>query len=108
MLTKEAILKVKDRKVTRFHVEKWGGDVYLSTFSVSQYEDFVKLVDKQSSIADYLAIAIVDESGNRLFTSDEDIKMLADRDLDTANKIVGKWLELNSITKKSIENAEKN
>lgn len=55
-----------------------------------------------------LAYSIVDEQGARIFTSDEDMKNLAEMPADVGKFLIFEMMELNGISKTAVDESLKN
>lgn len=73
-LSKSKILAAKDVKTKSIDVPEWGGEVLIKTLSGLErdaFEDAYAKEDTKNFRARFLAMAICDEKGERLFTDDE-------------------------------------
>lgn len=80
LLSRDDILKVDDRKYEEVAVPEWGGTVRVRSLTGRERDQFESsLVDKKTGQASRLANArarlvamtLVDEDGNRLFSTDD-------------------------------------
>ena len=75
LLTREAILNAVDLASEEVEVEEWGGTVRIRAMNGTAASAFRDAVGKDKKganlVASYLALSLVDEAGDRLFTDDQ-------------------------------------
>ena len=115
ILTKDQIRKVDDRKAVSVDVTKWwGGSVNLRSLkSVERdaFEDSVykgKTDDLKNLRARFVALCLVDESGERLFTQDKEIRELGSKNAECMDFLFDKARELNGMRREDVEGMAKN
>lgn len=79
-----------------------GQSVILRQLSVTQWAILGEDIVQQ------LAFSIVDEAGQRIFTTDEDIKNLSEMPADIGKFIVGEMVKLNGASQESVDAVLKN
>jgi len=84
-LTREQILGAQDRKVIELEVPEWGGTLRLRSMSGAAAEEYVKAVAESKSDFEPLLLlissSVIDENGDLMFPSPEDVKGLANKNL---------------------------
>jgi len=122
MLNRDAIVNIKDCKVTAVEVPEWGGTVYLRKWTGKDRSFFLSksiresddgagvnwdtLFDNQVLV---VALSLSDENGAKLFSaSQEDLEILSSKDGNVIQMLYQEALILNGLAKKSLENAAKN
>lgn len=118
MLTKEQILAADDLETVSVDVPEWGGEVLVSVMSGTardEYEqslfkfqsDGVAKQDLSNSRAKLLAVCLVDENGNRLFSS-RDIVALGKKNTRALDRVYAVADQLNSVSaEEKLEQAKK-
>lgn len=113
LLTKDQILSIDDKPTQDVPVPEWGGEVRIRTMSASERDKWesetygdgkVNTVDFR---ARFVALCIVDEAGKRMFT-DEDVNQLGEKSAAALQRVFNAAQALNALTKKDIEELEKN
>lgn len=118
ILTKDQILEAADLKTETVPVPEWGGDVIVRTMTGTDrdaFENSLFSIDaggKQVQNLDnmrvkLLAMAIVDEAGNRLFDSG-DIAMLGRKSSAAIERVYAVAARMNGIGAKAEVDAAKN
>jgi hypothetical protein len=86
-LSKKQILEAQDRRYVVVDVPEWSGKVRLVSLNADQslkLERLIKKAEKEDSevnpLASMLVYSIVDEQGQQIFTSAEDVKGLGEKD----------------------------
>lgn len=111
LLTKDAIFKANDVRTKEVEVPEWGGSVIIKSMTAerhAKFEELSKGQDSNQALAFYAASIIVDEEGEPLFDSAEDIRKLAGKSNVALIKILNAGIELNGITEKDLEENAKN
>jgi hypothetical protein len=107
MNLKEQILKAVDSPVEALEIPEWGVTVYLKSMSVGERLKFRELLKAdESDEAELLVLALSDEQGKPLFTK-ADIPELRKKNSKVTDAVLHRWLEINGLTLKSSEEAEK-
>lgn len=117
LLTKEAILAANDLKTEVVQVPEWGGEVMITTMTAAAKDDYeqslVNMVNGQarenlSNIrAKLVAACLVDEEGNRLFSSKE-IEQLGSKSGKAMDRVFEAASRLNAISQDDIDELAKN
>jgi len=116
ILSKDAILKVKDIKTVPEDVPEWGGTVYLREISGQDREAFERAMfsdeggikkDAPPLRPALLALCLSDADGNRLFT-DKEISDLAKKNGAVIARLFAKAQEVSGLGPGAVEAAEKN
>lgn len=112
LLTKEQILKVKDIETRTVSVPEWGGDVLVRGMTGIERDAFeAKILDQsgkktkvnlQNARARLVAITVVDENGNRLFTENE-IVLLGTKSATALSRVYDVAASLSGISDDDIE-----
>lgn len=100
-LGREAILAAK-RKTVSVECPELGGAVVLKELSISQLQKLDKDVTAQ------LAQMIVDETGNRLFTTAEEIIALGELSAGVTTRLIQAAARLNGVAQSAVDEAVKN
>lgn len=117
MLSKEAILAIKDIVVEKCDVPEWGGFLYVKTLSAKEKEAWegeqlasrgkdenVNLGNVRASLA---AITMCDENGVSLFTV-EDVTALNEKSVLALDRVFDKARKLNRIGTQDMTELTKN
>ena len=113
LLSKEAILSADDRKTVDVEVPEWGGTVRVGTMSASERDRWEAETyggDKPNTLdfrARFVALCLVDEQGNRLFTG-ADVAELSKKSAAALHRVFKAAQELNALTDEEAETLEKN
>jgi hypothetical protein len=117
-LNKEQILGISDLKTEIFHVDAWDCDVRLRTlcskerdaFERSLFSDGVvkeKTADMENFRAKLVALVLVDEKGQRMFTNDTDVLALGKKSAMAMDAIFAKAQKMNGLTAKDVDELTK-
>lgn len=99
MLTKEQILSSQDRPTKEVEVSEWGGSVLVASMSGADRDRFelsMKDEELHNIRARLVALTVVDESGDRIFT-DKDITALGKKSAAALDKVFSAARELNGF-----------
>lgn len=115
LLSKDQILNADDRKHIDVEVPEWGGTVRIAILSGIDREnlerEFANLSEgersKYSVRAFMVALSVVDENGNRLFTK-KDMEQLNKKSWRALELIQSRVSELNGIGDAQVEKLAKN
>jgi hypothetical protein len=112
VLTREQILGANDSKTEEVPVPEWGGTVLVRSMEADEKDawelDCLSGRFKKPGIrAALVSLAMVDESGNRLFT-DADVKALGKKSPRALDRVFDAASRLNALRQKDIEELEKN
>lgn len=112
LLTKEQILRVKDIETRTVHVPEWGGDVMVRGMTGIERDQFEsKILDQsgkkakvnlQNARARLVAITVVDEAGDRLFTENE-VVLLGTKSATALSRVYDVAAALSGISDEDIE-----
>ena len=91
VLTAAEIIGAKDRRRELVEVPEWGGSVWVQEISAADAE---AMSDGAPSVVEFCAACIVDEHGERLFSSD-DVSALADKSTASLQIIMEAFSRLN-------------
>jgi len=122
MLNRDSIIAVKDFGIEKIDIPEWGGEVCLKKWSAKDRNTYLSKsvnVDETGGHVNWdtvfdnmvltVALSLCDENGDRLFAdSQEDLKILSDKDGSVIQKLYEETLIINGLAKKSIEEAAKN
>ena len=114
MLSRDAILKAKDRKTETVKVPEWGGEVLVTAMSGHDRDAFEASIvtadgrtDLKNMRAKLVAACVVDEAGNRLFQP-ADIEALGGKSASALDRIVQVAQRLNRLGDKQLEELKGN
>ena len=114
MLTRDAILKAKDRKTEKVKVPEWGGEVLVAAMSGHDRDAFEASIvtsDGRTNMANMraklVAACVVDEAGNRLFQP-ADIEALGGKSASALDRIVATAQRLNRLGDRQLEELKGN
>ena len=105
-LDKKAILdtRLRTREVS---VPEWGGTILIrelsagDTFVISQLRS---VVDTESVMAAYVALSVIDDNGNKVFTQEQDdIKAILGLGYEPLTRLTDEILDLSNLKKKEPE-----
>jgi hypothetical protein len=122
LITKQQILSVRDLPFEDVPVPEWGegAEVRITTMSGIQKDDWESTVfavgpdgktaelNKQNFTANLLARTIVDEAGNRIFSTAEEVLLLGEKSGKVLARLYQVAKRLNSIGVDEEEKVEKN
>ncbi len=113
LLDREAILNAKDTHSEVVEVPEWGGHVCIRAMTGTERDDFRAAIEgKEASLvgkfeAPLLALTLVDEEGNRLFSID-DVEGLRAKSAKVLDKLTQIAMRVNGMTEEAQEEAAKN
>lgn len=114
-LSRDQILAAADRRTRTVHVPEWGGDVIIASMSGAARDAWELWIGDARQRGQFnnvrarlLSACIVDESGQRIFTSEADIEALGSKDSMVLDRLFEVARELNGLTDDAIEAAKKN
>jgi len=118
LLNKDQILEASDLQTFSVSVPEWGGDVQIRSMTGADRDEFESSLvkvdaagnrspDMSNHKAKLVAMTLVDESGNRMFTHD-DVARLATKSSAALNRVYEAAQKLNGIGAAAESNAEKN
>lgn len=110
ILTKTQILEASDIDVREVPVPEWGGSVLVKSLSAGQVERIqlrMKGKGLRGVTAAMLAMAIVDEQGNRLF-KETDIDALSKKSIQACQRVLKAVQEQNGLDNQAIKEMAKN
>lgn len=90
------------RKTITVEVAELGCSVILRQLSVAQ------LASLSSDLTQQLALTIVDEQGQRIYTTAEDIQALSEMSATAASLLIEQATALNGVSKEAVDQALKN
>lgn len=112
ILNRDAILSAQDIKRELVSVPEWGGDVYVRALTGAERDSFEASVVEQRGKkqifhtqdirAKLVARAVVDESGNRIFT-DTDVKALTQKSASALQRLFEVAQRLSGITEDAVD-----
>ena len=117
ILSARDILSASDQKRELVEVEEWGGCVYVSSLSAATRDTYegslvrmhgreVEMVTNNAR-AKLLALTLVDEAGNRLFT-DTQIEQLGGKNGEVVDRLYKTAQRLSGMTPESVKTLAKN
>lgn len=118
LLSKDQILEASDLQTITVSVPEWGGDVQIRSMTGADRDEFEssmvktdaagnRVADMSNHKAKLVAMTLVDEDGNRMFTQD-DVTRLAMKSSAALTRVFESAQELNGIGVKADKAAEKN
>ncbi|WP_313274762.1 hypothetical protein [Stenotrophomonas sp.] len=113
LLNKSQILAASDRKTEDLEVKEWGGTVRISTMSASDRDKWEQdtyggeKTKTDDFRARFVALCLVDEKGDRLFT-DKDVAQLGAKSAAALDRVFRAAQKLNALGEAAIEGAAKN
>lgn len=114
LLSREAILGAPDLRTEDVSVPEWGGDVRVRVLTGTERDTLGKSLmgaDGKADMTDYeskmLALCLVDEAGNRLF-SDADVRALAGKSASALRRVYEVAERINAMGAGAVDTAEKN
>lgn len=120
-LTREDILSADDLVTVPVEVPEWGGVVYVRTMTGAERDEFeaglveiksqgkeVKsTINTQNVRARLIAVTIVDDSGERIFSA-EDVEKLGQKSAAAVDRVFTVAQELNGLTEDDVKELEGN
>lgn len=114
MLTRDDILKAKDRQTETVSVPEWGGDVLVAAMSGTQRDRFeAGIVNAEGKVemrnmrAKLVAACVVDENGQAIF-SDADIEALGGKSAAALERVVKVAQRINKMGIQDLEDLQGN
>ena len=117
LLTKSAILAANDLKTQDVEVPEWGGAVRVRAFTGRERDAFEasmvrgdgkdRKVDLTNMRARLVALSVVDEAGQRVFTDDE-VDLLGTKSGAALDRVFALAQELNGLSGADVEALTKN
>lgn len=118
MLSKEQILAADDMETVTVDVPEWGGEVIISMMSGSGRDEYEQSLfkfqpdgtakpDYTNSRAKLLAVCLVDENGNRLFSAKE-IEILGKKNSKVLDRLYAVADQLNAVSVDGVKGKAKN
>ena len=114
MSLRDTILHANDRKPVAVEVPEWDCTVYLRVMSAKEQTGLVakyRSQDQDASadgmLAELVATSLVDENGNRLFTTDADLEILASKSTLVIQRLSGEVLRINGMADDAVDDAGK-
>lgn len=117
--SRESILSAVKRRVQRVHLKSLDADVHIKPLSGAeraQIGDTYRELGDKASLSDTskkigyrtVALALVDDSGKRIFDPDKDLDDIGGMDAGVLDEISDLIQELSGLSKTSVEQAAKN
>lgn len=113
ILTKDLILQADDRRTQTVEVPEWGGTVIVKTLSGTERDQFEESIlaggkrDFKGVRAKLVALSIVGEDGERLFTFEE-AEELGKKSALALDRLFGVAQKLSGFTTKDMEDLTEN
>lgn len=130
-LSRDQILNSKDISTREVNTPEWGGSVLVRALTLKEVKEWRRsfqvrtvttdkktgktsidyVVDPEKAAmagASLLMISVIDESGNRVFTSESDIEKLAERAFAPVSRVCAVIQEISGLNDDANEEAEKN
>lgn len=114
ILTKDEILQADDIRKEEVKVPEWGGSVWVKTMSGKERDQFEAGIisgkgqrDLRNLRAKIVSVSVVDESGKRLFSS-EDALGLGDKSAKALDRVFSVAQRLSGLTPQDVEELTKN
>ncbi len=115
-LTRDDILSAEDLKSERVQVPEWGGEVIVRELTGTERDEYESSlvtikgtkteVNSRNMRAKLVALSLVDDGGNRLFTH-EDIKALGLKSASALDRVVDVAKRISRIAEDDLEEAGK-
>lgn len=105
VLSREAIQKASDAKIEKIDVPEWGGEVCIKTLTGTErdaFEDGYAEQRMKNFRARFLALALCDENGERLF-GDEGAELLGGKSSAVLNRLFEKAWAVNAFRPEDVE-----
>ncbi len=112
LLSKDQILAADDRPTKDVSVPEWGGIVRVRTMSASERDQWEGdtysdgKVNTTNFRARFVALCVVDESGNAMFSA-RDVEALGAKSAAALQRVFNAAQKLNAISQKDIADLEK-
>lgn len=113
LLSKNDILNADDRKTVKVPVPEWGGEVMVRTLSGRERDEFEASTVKTNKgkqeqnfdnfRARFVALCVVDEQGQRLFATRQEVAMLGNKSVAALQRVFNAAQELNGMTEADVE-----
>lgn len=113
ILSRDQILQADDLGRVELQIPEWGGSVYVRVMRGTERDQFEGSMtsgdeQKRANVRALLAaLTVVDEKGERLFRSTEDIEALGGKSARALNRIFNKAMEVNGFGADDVEKLEK-
>lgn len=117
LLTRDQILKAQDLPTEDVSVPEWGGTVRVRALTGAERDAFEQSIveqrgrstrmNLQNLRAKLVALTVVDEEGNRIF-SDSDAKLLGKKSALALNRVFEVAQKLSGLTSEDVEELTKN
>lgn len=105
ILTRQAILGVRDIKTKEVAVPEWNGSVHIRVISGSDRDMFEQAYadhKMEAFRARFLVVALCNAAGDRIFTN-EDVNALNDKSSKVLNRLFDLAWEFNAFTQAAVE-----
>lgn len=112
LLTKEQILGADDRNNTTVEVPEWGGSVKVRSMSGAEAEKYTEIVSEEdrsgvANLALLIAMCAVDGDNKAMFPNEDDIKALANKDINVLNTVAQACMKVNGFDQEKVAEALK-
>lgn len=110
LLSRDAILGAQDIQTKDVPVPEWGGSVRIRSMTVAERNEFVRRAteeDRHSVGVWLVSLLSVDGDGKPLFKA-EDVSALEKKGFRGVDTVASAVLDLNKMSEKKIDEAEKN
>ncbi len=117
LLTRDAILQAQDLPAEQVPVPEWGGEVLVRGLTGAERDNFEQSIAEQKGKnvkmnlqnvrAKLVALTVVDEDGNRLF-SDKDAEVLGRKSAVALNRVFEVAQKLSGLTPEDVDELAKN
>ena len=113
ILNKDQILQADDRRTQTVEVPEWGGTVIVKTLSGTERDQFEESIlagvkrDFKGVRAKLVALSIIGEDGERLFTFEE-AELLGEKSSLALDRVFGVAQRLSGFTTKDMEELAEN
>lgn len=115
LLTRDQILNADDLQTKDVYVPQWKGTVRIRTMTAGERDLFEQMMfsgqnkdERRDNVrATMLALTVVDDNGNRLFTEDH-VKRLKGKSAAAVDKIFSGVQKLNAVSDEDVEDMVKN
>ena len=115
MTLKEKILAARDHKTAPVKVPEWNVELTIRSFSAEERDAWEQQVQAAAKTgipvenfrAKLAAKIVIDKDGARVF-SDDDVEALGKKSGAALDRIFGAFLKLNALSKKEVDELQKN
>lgn len=119
LINLQDVLNATDTRQITYNVPEWGGDIIIKTLTAGARDDYEKgllIKDENGQLvrspvlspAKFVAACVYQEDGQKMFRTDEHIKVLESKNYNVVRRIFEKCLEVNAMSDDSVGEEVKN